>query len=149
MHTFSWFVAASFLFCSFPLVADDKSDAELKALVGKWTVVKFEIGGQDLTEQAKGLTAEFHKDGTVTATRGKDVTQSVFKLSPSKSPKELDYQVTLGPRKGKTELAIYKLEGDTLVICMDSNLGKGDRPKKFETKLNDTIMLMTYKREKK
>ena len=53
------------------------------------------------------------------------------------------------PHKGKTVKAIYKLDGDTFIVCYDHDADKGSRPTKFETKDGTTLLLITYKREKK
>jgi uncharacterized protein (TIGR03067 family) len=67
-------------------------------------------------------------------------------LNPKAKPKELDIVGTDGPNKGKTILAIYEQDGDTLRICYDLS-GKG-RPTEFKTKEGTQSFLVTYVREK-
>ncbi len=52
----------------------------------------------------------------------------------------------MGPNKGKTFLAIYKLDGDKLVICYDLT-GKA-RPKEFKTEPKSMLFLVTYRKLK-
>jgi len=86
------------------------------------------------------------KDDKYTVTVGKTVDQGTVKLNPAAQPKEMDITGTDGPNKGKTILAIYERDGDTLRVCYDLS-GKG-RPKTFKTKEGTQLFLVTYKREK-
>jgi uncharacterized protein (TIGR03067 family) len=79
-------------------------------------------------------------------TIGKNVDRGTVKLNPKASPKELDITGTAGPNKGKTILAIYERDGDTLRACYDLS-GKG-RPTEFKTRKGTQLFLVTYKREK-
>jgi uncharacterized protein (TIGR03067 family) len=58
----------------------------------------------------------------------------------------LDIIGTDGPNKGKTFLAIYERDGDTLRICYD--LSGKNRPKDFKSPEGTQHFLVTYKREK-
>ena len=44
--------------------------------------------------------------------------QATFTHDPTKSPKTIDYVITAGANKGKTQIGIYEFEGDLLRICM-------------------------------
>ena len=72
--------------------------------------------------------------------------EGTLKLKPKAKPKEMDIIGTDGPNKGKTFLAIYERDGDTLRICYD--LGGESRPTEFKTKEGTKQFLVTYKREK-
>ena len=86
------------------------------------------------------------KDDKYTATVGSQVDQGTIKLNPATKPKEMDITGTEGPNKGKTILAIYQRDGDTLRVCYD--LSGKNRPKEFKTKEGTQLFLVTYKREK-
>jgi uncharacterized protein (TIGR03067 family) len=58
----------------------------------------------------------------------------------------MDITGTEGPNKGKTMLAIYELEGDSMKVCYDMS-GK-ERPTEFKTKPGTAQFLAKYKREK-
>ena len=125
---------------------DDAAAADLKALVGKWKLVKAEIGGKDSLALFKELKFEIAEGGKYTLELGvKD--EGTFTVDPSKKPAEMEIKGTDGPTKGKTIKAIYKIDGDTVTICY--GLGGGDRPTKFETKEGTKLFLAVYKREKK
>jgi uncharacterized protein (TIGR03067 family) len=68
------------------------------------------------------------------------------KLDPSAKPKALDITGTEGPNKGKTILAIYERDGDTLRVCYD--LGGKNRPTEFKTTAGSRLFLVEYKRQK-
>ncbi|HUR52835.1 MAG TPA: TIGR03067 domain-containing protein [Gemmataceae bacterium] len=130
------------------LVADDKkpADADAKAMVGKYGVMKAELGGKDLTEPLKVLKFEITEGGKYTASHGEEIDAGTFTLDPTKTPKTMDVKPTGGPLKGKLVKAIYKLDGDILTICYDHNAG--DRPTAFESKPDTTTLLVAYKRAK-
>jgi uncharacterized protein (TIGR03067 family) len=128
--------------------ADDKADADLKAMVGKWTVVKAELGGKDVTEHLKDLDFQVRDKGAYTAKVGKMVDKGAFTVDPSKSPKHMDIKTGKdGPSAGKTIKAIYKIDGDSLTVCYEFG-GEGDRPTEFKTKPDTKQYLAEYKRAK-
>ena len=122
--------------------------AELKALVGHWKVTKAEVDGTDMTEQLKVLTFEIRDGGKYTARLGQQTDPGTFTVDPAKDPKEMSLKPTGGPQKGKNVKAIYKLDGDTLVVCYDHKTPE-TAPEKFESKAGSTLLLITYTREKK
>jgi uncharacterized protein (TIGR03067 family) len=86
------------------------------------------------------------KSDQYTVTVGAQTDKGTVKLDPSKKPKEIDIVGTEGPNKGKTILAIYELDKDTLKVCYDLS-GKA-RPTEFKTKADTMQFLVTYAREK-
>ena len=142
----------AFAFCSLfvlaiPAMADEKSDGEFKALTGKWEIVKSELGGADITDHLKAMKFEIMAGGKYVAELGKEKDEGSFTLNLAKKPKEMDIKATGGPGKDKLIKAIYKLDGDDMVICYELG-GDGERPTKFETKKDTKQLLTTYKRKK-
>ena len=125
----------------------NEAAADLKAMIGKWKVEKAEMAGMDATDFAKDVALEIGEGGKYTVLILGQKDAGTVTVDPTKKPAEMDIKGAEGPNKGKTFRAIYKLDGDTLIICYE--LGGGDRPAKFETKENTQRMLATYKREKK
>ena len=140
------FALCSLFVFAMPAVADDKSDAEFKALVGKWDIVKSELGGMDVTEHLKAMKFEIMAGGKYVAEIGNEKDEGAFTMDLGKTPKEMDVKSTGGPNKDKVIKAIYKLDGDTMVVCYE--LGGGDRPAKFESKEKSMQLLTAYKRKK-
>ena len=124
---------------------DDPKDSEV--VDGTWLGAKAELSGKPFPEE---LTRTIR----ITVAKGKykvavsgTYDEGTFQLDPSTKPKSLDLTATAGPNKGKTLLAIYELDGDTLKVCYDLT-GK-NRPKEFKTTEGSELYLVTYKREKK
>lgn len=128
-----------------PARAEDKKVAD--NLDGKWELVfetldgvatdPGEVKGRFVVSKGEKLTAYFKDKVLGTATQ---------KLDPGKSPKHVDVTYEDGPIKGTTLKGIYKLEGDTLTICM-GGVGK-DRPKEFGSEPGSGDAHFAYKRVK-
>jgi uncharacterized protein (TIGR03067 family) len=121
--------------------------ADLKAMVGKWKIEKAEMAAMDATDFLKEFTLEISEGGKYTVLIGGQKDVGTVHVDPSKKPAEMDIKGADGPNKGKTIKTIYKLDGDTLVVCYE--LGEGSRPARFETKADSKLLLVNYKRAKK
>ena len=150
MQAFRSLAVVAVLCLGGPLLADDKkNEADLKAMVGNWRVEKAELGGKDITEALKVLKFNIREGDKYTAEHGNEKDDGTFTVDAAKVPKELDVKPTGGPARGKTVKGIYKFDGDTLTICYEHDAEKGKRPEKFESKADTTLLLITYKRDKK
>lgn len=140
--------AAAFVLASLAVAAaQPDAAADLKAMVGKWKLVKGELGGKDVTEHLKDLDFRIAAGGKYTATVGKMVDEGSFTVDPAKTPRQMDIQTGKGgPSAGATLKAIYKLDGDALVICYQ--FGGGDRPAAFKSEPGTQQYLAEYKRAK-
>jgi uncharacterized protein (TIGR03067 family) len=127
---------------------EDADAAEYKALVGKYRIEKVLLGGNDITEHLKEMKFDIRDGGKYTAQVGELVDDATFTVDPAKKPMEMDVKPNGGPQKGKLVKVIYKLEGDTLTMCYDHEKSE-NRQSKFESKDGTTVLLITYKREKK
>ncbi len=123
------------------------ADKDGEAMQGIWLPESAELAGKEFPEQLRKTMKLEIKEDTYTVTVGPNVDKGTVKLKSSAKPKEIDIVGGEGPNKGKTFLAIYELDGDTLKICYD--LGGKNRPTEFKTKENSALFLVTYKREKK
>ena len=134
------------LVLSFPLAARSGDDKEGDTIQGTWLPSTAELGGKMFPDEVRKTIKLVVKDDKYTVTVGKQVDQGTVKLNSAAKPKELDITGTDGPNKGKTILAIYERDGDTLRVCYD--LSGKNRPKEFKTKEGTQLFLVTYKREK-
>lgn len=115
-------------------------------LEGTWLPSAAELGGQKFPDEIrKTIRLEINGD-QYTVTVGTEPDRGTCKLKLSAKPKALDITGTEGPNKGKTILAIYERNGDTLRICYD--LSGQSRPAEFKTVVGTRLFLVKYKLQK-
>ena len=109
---------------------------DLAQLQGEWSMVSGSADGEPMPEPMRKTMKRICKGEEVSVTMGGQVfLKAKITLDPSKNPKTIDYQMTEGFTKGKTQLGIYELDGDTFKSCF-SAVG-AERPKDFTTKAGD------------
>ncbi len=119
-------------------------DKDAKAIEGDWSPVSAEMAGMKMPDEfAKSIQLNV-KNGRYIVTVGKAKDEGSLKLDAAKKPKAMDIIGTDGPNKGKTFLAIYDVNGDSLKICYD--LGGKARPEDFKTAQGTQQFLVAYKR---
>jgi uncharacterized protein (TIGR03067 family) len=134
------------------VAADAKDDAkkELAKIEGTWEVTEATLDGmkapadvlanEKITFTVKGDTFTI-KHGEKTSGSG------TVAIDPTQKPATLDITYTEGAHKGKKELGIYKLDGDTMTACVSEAGGK-ERPREFASKEGTKFELLTMKRKK-
>jgi uncharacterized protein (TIGR03067 family) len=132
-----------------PAPKDTPKKKEAHAIVGSWSLEKAEAAGMVLPGGAIGeLSLTFSEDGAIIARKGgqEQPDGGRYTHDAKKSPAEID--LTEGRPGGKDMMVrgIYKIDGDTLVICMTPT---GERPTKFESPAGAQTIMMTFKRIKK
>jgi uncharacterized protein (TIGR03067 family) len=128
------------------LVAPDANVGEDDAIQGTWLPLTAELAGQEFPDDVRKTIKLTIMGAKYTVSVGKQIDQGTTKLNTSVDPKHIDITGADGPNKGKTILAIYELNGDTLRVCYD--LSGKNRPTEFKTKPGTQLFLVTYKREK-
>jgi uncharacterized protein (TIGR03067 family) len=121
---------------------DDPAKADLAKLQGEWAVKSIEIAGMPLPGELPGkLVIEGAKFGGL----GSDMT---IVLDPTKTPKEIDL---VRGASGQKWMGLYKLDGDTLTLCLamieKGKLDTQKRPTDFDAK--KVQMIVTAVRPKK
>jgi uncharacterized protein (TIGR03067 family) len=131
------------------IVADDKTtDKDLAQLQGEWQMVSGSADGFSLSDEMIRNFKRVCKDDVTTVTNGNQVfMKAKFKVDPTKSPKAIDYDITDGPTKGKKQLGIYELNGDTVKFSFAAP-GQ-ERPTDFSSKSGDHRTVSVWKRVKK
>jgi uncharacterized protein (TIGR03067 family) len=119
-------------------------------LVGEWVAEKMVMDGLEVPvgPGVTDLRLTFGADGTGTSQLvGAAPYPITYKADAKKDPPEID----LLPQAGKSDepgVGVYRLDGDTLVLCLA--FGKGAaRPKKFASPAGSDALLITLKRVKK
>jgi len=129
------------------VTAQDANKKEMALLDGTWSMVSGQADGQDMPKQLVDGGKRIAKDGEVTIMIGGQVYfKAKFTIDPAKKPKTIDYVMTEGFTKGKTQLGIYELDGDTIKFCFAAP-GK-DRPKDFTAKQGSQQTFSVWKRDK-
>ena len=134
------------LVLSLSLVARSSDANDGDTLEGTWLPSTAELGGKRFPDEVRKTIKLVVQGDRYTVTVGKVVDQGTIRLHPAAKPKAMDITGTDGPNKGKTILAIYERDGDTLRVCYD--LSGKNRPTEFKTKEGTQLFLVTYKREK-
>src|SRR5580704_8177213 len=114
--TFNLFVAVP-LALSLSAAAWSADAKDKDSLDGTWLPSEAELGGQKFPDEVRKTIKLVVKGDKYTVTVGKAVDEGTVKLDAKAKPKALDVTGTEGPNKGKTFLAIYERDGDTLRVC--------------------------------
>jgi uncharacterized protein (TIGR03067 family) len=123
----------------------DTAKAEMARLEGEWSMVSGEIDGQPMPEDYRKGAKRVARGGETAVTIGGRVfLKARYAVDPSKAPKAIDYAMTDGPTKGKTQLGIYEWDGDTVKFCFAAP-GR-DRPADFTSKAGSGRTLSVWKR---
>jgi uncharacterized protein (TIGR03067 family) len=134
-------ISASFL------GAQDKKP-EMAQLEGEWAMVSGEANGTPMPSAIVATGRRVAKDGETTISMGgKMYFKAKFSIDSTKKPKTIDYDMTEGLTKGKKQLGIYELDGNTVKFCFGAP-GK-DRPTEFTSKEGSLNTLSVWKRGKK
>ncbi|HEY2952855.1 MAG TPA: TIGR03067 domain-containing protein [Verrucomicrobiae bacterium] len=132
-----------------PAWAEDSEAAkkDLALLQGQWSMVSGSADGQPMPDEMRKQMKRVCKgDETTTTMAGQIYIKAKITLDPSKKPKTIDYEMTDGFTKGKTQLGIYEVDGDTFKSCFAKP--GAERPTDFTSKPGDGRTLSVWKREK-
>lgn len=122
-------------------------EKDMAQLQGEWSMVSGSADGQPMPDQmVKQMKRVCKGDEATTTMAGQLFLKARIIIDPSKKPKTIDYQMTDGFTKGKTQLGIYEVEGDTFRSCF-SKPG-AERPADFTSKPGDGRTLSVWKRNK-
>jgi uncharacterized protein (TIGR03067 family) len=132
-----------------PVGAGEKDrDKDSDALQGTWQVVSIELDGQKApTEEVEKVGLAVKGAGYKQLVKDSVTEEGTIELDPSQKPRTIGLRITSGDDKDKTQLGIYKIERDTLTLCL-ARPGSLDRPKGFSTKEGSGHVLIVLKRKK-
>jgi uncharacterized protein (TIGR03067 family) len=146
--SFIFLVGLTVLISSSLRAADDEAvKKEIAKLQGEWSMVSGSANGQPMpAEMLKQMKRVCKGDETTTTMAGQLFMKAKIAIDASKNPKTIDYRMSDGPTKDKTQLGIYETNGDTFRSCFASP--GAERPTDFSSKPGDGRILSTWKREK-
>jgi uncharacterized protein (TIGR03067 family) len=122
----------------------------LDQLKGTWTAVSLERGGEKLPEDMlKELNMQllFAGDKYTERIKGEVNEEGTIKIDTSKKPATIDLNIRTGDDKGKLQLGIFEVKGDTLRLCLAVPDGK-ERPTTFASPEGKTDANVVFKRGK-
>lgn len=124
---------------------EDAVKEEIRKLEGTWRCTSVEVGGKRLPEEkVKEAGIKLEIKGDKWSLKSKTFnTEMTCRIDPTQKPKAVDTK----HEKGKTNLAIYELDGDKLKFC-DAGQADRPRPKDFSTEAGTPQTLWVFEREK-
>jgi len=127
---------------------NDVVKKDLAKLQGEWSMVSGSADGQPMPDSMREQMKRVCKgDETTTTMNGRMFMKARITIDPSKKPKTIDYQMIDGFTKGKTQLGIYEVDGDTFKSCFAKPGEK--RPTDFTSEAGDGRTLSVWKRKQK
>ena len=132
------------------LVAAEDNEAvkkDIASLQGEWSMVSGSADGEPMPDaMLKQMKRVCKGDESTTTMGGRVFMKAKITIVPSKKPKTIDYDMTEGFTKGKKQLGIYELDGDTFKSCFGA--AGAERPTDFSSKPGDGRTVSVWKREK-
>jgi len=120
---------------------------DVAQLQGEWSMVSGSADGSAMPDAMRETAKRVCKGDETTVTVGGQLfMKAKFTIDPSRKPKTIDYQMIDGPTKGKKQLGIYELQGDTVKFCFGAP--GSERPPDFTSKPGDGRTLSVWKRKK-
>ena len=126
-----------------PVPKDKEKPKDDDAILGTWVIDQFDAGGDKTPPQVNEIKFVFAEKGKFTMVNGpKERGEGTFKIDPTAKVKTMDVSLD-----GKTMLAIYELDGDTLKMCIPDR-PDSPRPEAFVANGKDRVAVVTFKRVK-
>ncbi len=136
------------------VLADEPKKAEpdrqeLKKLTGHWVVVEQVHGGKKTPLKELAALSMEVAGGRLTIREGTDIKEDsrIVELAPRAKPAGIDLKILSGSDINKVVKGIYRLQGDTLTVCVAEP--DRDRPTAFAAKEGTGHTLFVFKRTKK
>lgn len=126
----------------------NQTDKDRLSIQGTWKVTGAEkMGEADPPKEIQDLELVIQENVIQVRDGGKLQRKFKIKLDASKDPKWMDLTEQGGARNGRTDRAIYLLDGNDLKICIQQFQDE-PRPKSFATEKNSGLWLVNMRRFK-
>lgn len=127
---------------------EKEAKEEAKKFDGDWQITSWRQYGNDLSpEQAETGQFSIRGDKYTFEITG-NAEEGTIKIDPTAKTPTFDLDITEGSDKGKKQPGIYKMEGDTVTLCLAAP-GGTDRPTEFTSTEENRQILCVMKRKKK
>jgi uncharacterized protein (TIGR03067 family) len=125
-------------------IPKDPPKKDPPSLIGEWLAESAIIAGK-VEAPPPSITLTLTKDGKCLVKEDDENREMTFTFDPKKEPAEIDISDPRAGMGANAEKGIYKIEGDTLIVCIAKS---GDRPKAFASPAGSNSVLITLKRPK-
>jgi len=122
---------------------------EPASVVGEWAASSVVVGGKGQAFPEREFEYALTADGKFVVRKGKEGGEGKYKLDPKKDPPEIDIFLEGDKADSPTMQGIYKVDGDTLTLCVAPGGKNAKRPKSFEAPAGSEFMVLTLERAKK
>ena len=127
--------------------AELKNETDKDKLQGKWQIMSLAMSGKVIKREDKlGAWKEtFEQEVTIQGDQfiHAQAKGGTFKLDETREPK----QITFPDKDGKlTFRGIYRIDGDTITMCVNGDGTNARRPEEFATKEGTSLLLITLKK---
>jgi uncharacterized protein (TIGR03067 family) len=142
-------MAAALTLAAFAWAVDEKAvEKDMALLQGEWTMESGVADGYPMPDEMRRNFKRILKGNELTVMNGDQIfMKAKITIDPAKKPKTMDYEVIDGLTKGKKQLGIYEVEGDTFKSSFAAP--DGPRPTDFESKPGQMRTSTVWKRVKK
>ena len=118
---------------------------DIARLQGEWSMVSGTVDGMAIPGAMLKEARRVCQGDEITVKIGAQlIMKAKITIDPSKTPKTIDFQVIDGPTKGKRQLGIYEVDGDTLKSCFAAP--DAARPADFASAPGDHRTATVWKR---
>ena len=126
---------------------DDAAKEEMKKLQGTWKVVAMTIDGKEQPVDNLKLTVVIKDNTIIMKADDKVAVDGTVQIKPNVKPKQFDITHNIGEVKGKVDMSVYVLDGDTLKIAgYTGQTSLTKRPAEFPKEGDKGIDFFTLKR---
>lgn len=123
-------------------VASNQKAADLKKMVGKWSMVKATLGGQAAPPQVLNMVLDIKANKKIEMRGGPKEVDFKFDIEPGKKHHKLSMEATTGDKIGEKAIGFYKFEKDLLHLYLP-NQPNADNP---PTEPNDRLAHLVLKK---
>jgi uncharacterized protein (TIGR03067 family) len=129
--------------------APKEAPKEPPSAVGEWVATSVVVSGKGQAFTEKEFEYTLTADGKFVVRKGKEGGEGRYTLDRKKDPPEIDIFLEGDKSDSPTMQGIYKVDGDTLTLCVAPGGKNAKRPKSFEAPAGSEAMLLTLERAKK
>jgi uncharacterized protein (TIGR03067 family) len=148
VRTLAVLVVGALFVTKAPAAEPEKGKTDADRIQATWLPVSLEKEGKKAPQEVQeNIKITFAADGKGTVQEGGRTEEFRYALDPAKKLKEITVTVRFADGEEKVYKGIYKLEGDTLTICVTD--GPEDRPTDFTTPEGSKRQLIVLKRDTK